>query len=232
MLDMNNLSNVDNKSKSSNKRRMTIAPAFTSTLATHAPTAAAISALLYPHGEVVLHDLTTGTIAGIWNCFSGRAVGEDSLIEEEFTAVGSADAVLGPYEKTGADGRRFKSISAVLRDGTGEAVGLLCINLDMSMIDTAVKLLSAFAGAEQPRPQALFSRDWREEINATLHGWLKERGLALSALKRSDRVALVAALEERGLFQTRNAVDHLASLIGASRASIYNYLAAARGEAP
>jgi predicted transcriptional regulator YheO len=49
-------------------------------------------------------------------------------------------------------------------------------------------------------------------------------------LKRPDRVALVAALEEQGLFKTRNAVDHLASLIGTSRASIYNYLSAARDE--
>ncbi|OCO99001.1 MULTISPECIES: PAS domain-containing protein [unclassified Ensifer] len=211
---------------------MNIAPAIAADLALHAPTAAAISALLYPHGEVVLHDLRSGTIAAIWNCFSGRTVGEDSLIEEAFTAFGGKAVVLGPYEKTGADGQRFKSISAVLRNETGEAVGLLCINLDVSMIDTALKLLSAFAGAEQPRPRALFARDWREEINATLHGWLGERGLALSALKRGDRVALVAALDERGLFQTRNAVDHLASLIGASRASIYNYLAAARGEAP
>ncbi|MNW17634.1 hypothetical protein D3C71_2168860 [compost metagenome] len=55
--------------------------------------------------------------------------------------------------------------------------------------------------------------------------------MALSALKRADRVALVAALEARGLFKTRNAVDHLASLIGTSRASIYNYLTAARGDA-
>ncbi|HEV7320678.1 MAG TPA: PAS domain-containing protein [Ensifer sp.] len=210
---------------------MNVAPVIPAGLALHAPTAAAISALLYPHGEVVLHDLRSGTIAAIWNCFSGRAVGENSLIEEEFRAFGGEATVLGPYEKTGSDGRRFKSISAVLRDGAGEAVGLLCINLDMSMIDTAVKLLSAFAGAAEPRPQALFSRDWREEINATLHGWLKEQGLALSALKRGDRVALVAALDERGLFQTRNAVDHLAGLIGTSRASIYNYLAAARGEA-
>ncbi|HEV7305758.1 helix-turn-helix transcriptional regulator [Ensifer sp.] len=210
---------------------MNIAPAVPADLFLHAPTGAAISALLYPHGEVVLHDLKTGRIAAIWNCFSGRAVGDDSLNEPEFSAFGHDEAVLGPYEKTGADGRRFKSISAVLRDGNGTAIGLLCINLDVSMIDHAVKLLSAFAGAEQPRPQALFSSDWREEINATLHGWLKARGLALAALKRADRVALVAALDERGLFQTRNAVDHLASLIGASRASIYNYLAAVRGEA-
>ncbi|MEI2296857.1 helix-turn-helix transcriptional regulator [Ensifer sp. MJa1] len=199
-------------------------------LAMHAPAASAISALLYPHAEVVLHDLKAGTIAAIWNCFSGRSVGEDSLIEAEFTRFSAKDMVLGPYEKTGPDGQRFKSISAVLRDGEGEAIGLLCINLDVSMIDNALKLLSAFAGAEQPRPQALFSRDWREEINAALHGWLRERGLALSALKRGDRVALVAALDARGLFETRNAVDHLASLVGASRASIYNYLAAARGE--
>ncbi|WKL25728.1 helix-turn-helix domain-containing protein [Sinorhizobium meliloti] len=136
--------------------------------------------------------------------------------------------MLGPYEKTGADGRRLKSVSAVLRDGEERAVGLLCINLDVSRIDDAVRLLAAFAGTPEPRPQALFSRDWREEINAALHAWLKVRGLALSALKRPDRVALVAALEEQGLFKTRNAVDHLASLIGTSRASIYNYLSAAR----
>lgn len=201
-------------------------------IAVHAPTAAAISALLYPHAEVVLHDLRSGAVVALWNASSGRTVGEDSLIEEEFGAVTGEDSVLGPYEKTGPDGRCIKSVSAVLRDARGDAAGLLCINLDVSMIDNAVKLLSAFAGAAQPRPQALFSRDWREEINASLHAWLKERGVALSALKRADRVALVASLEERGLFKTRNAVDHLASLIGTSRASIYNYLTAARSDAP
>lgn len=140
--------------------------------------------------------------------------------------------MLGPYEKIGPDGRRLKSVSAVLRDVDGRATGLLCINLDVSRIDDAVKLLAAFAGTPEPRPPALFSRDWREEINAALHAWLKASGLALSALKRADRIALVAALEEQGLFKTRNAVDHLASLIGASRASIYNYLAAARRQDP
>ncbi|MCZ4092993.1 helix-turn-helix transcriptional regulator [Sinorhizobium psoraleae] len=207
---------------------MNIEPTIPFSLAMHAPSAAAISALLYPHAEVVLHDLATGRIAGIWNAFSGRAAGMESLIEEEFGKGPGNETVLGPYEKVGPDGRRLKSVSAVLRHAEGSAAGLLCINLDVSRIDDAVKLLAAFAGTPEPRPQALFSRDWREEINAALHGWLRARGLALSAMKRADRVALVAALEEQGLFKTRNAVDHLASLIGASRASIYNYLAAAR----
>ncbi|XNO42565.1 transcriptional regulator [Sinorhizobium meliloti] len=205
-------------------------PIIPQSLAIHAPSAAAISALLYPYAEIVLHDLASGRIAAIWNAFSGRGVGLESLIEDGLGDIVEGASVLGPYEKTGADGRRLKSVSAVLRDGEERAVGLLCINLDVSRIDDAVRLLAAFAGTPEPRPQALFSRDWREEINAALHAWLKVRGLALSALKRPDRVALVAALEEQGLFKTRNAVDHLASLIGTSRASIYNYLSAARDE--
>ncbi|PST21949.1 hypothetical protein C7U60_11830 [Mesorhizobium plurifarium] len=209
---------------------MSTQPAIPASLAVHVPSAAAISALLYPHAEVVLHDLSTGKIAALWNAFSGRAPAADSLIDDGLGDMVEGVSVLGPYEKTAADGRRLKSVSAVLRNGKGRAVGLLCVNLDVSRIDDAVRLLAAFAGTPEPRPQALFSRDWREEINAALHAWLKARGLALSALKRPDRVALVAALEAQGLFETRNAVEHLASLIGASRASIYNYLAAARSQ--
>lgn len=193
----------------------------------HTATAAAISTLLYPHAEVVLHDLETGLIAGIWNAFSGRKTGMESLVEEALEEAGEG-GIYGPYEKTGEDGRRLKSVTAVLKDDFGQALGLFCINMDVSHFDAAAKLLSAFAGVAAARPASLFAGDWREEINTALHDWLRTRGLALTALKKGDRVALVAALDGRGLFQTRNAVDHLAGLIGASRASIYNYLADAR----
>ena len=200
-------------------------------LAQHAATAAAISALFYPHAEIVLHDLETGLIAGIWNAFSGRKPGMESLVEDELEEAGDG-GIYGPYEKTGEDGRRLKSVTAVLKDEFGQAVGLFCINMDVSHFEAAAKLLTAFTGAAAARPPSLFAGDWREEINTALHDWLRTRGLALTALKKGDRVALVAALDERGLFQTRNAVDHLAGLIGASRASIYNYLADARRQNP
>ena len=193
----------------------------------HAATAAAISTLFHPHAEVVLHDLETGLIAGIWNAFSGRRPGMDSLVSDGLEEAGEG-GVYGPYEKTGEDGRRLKSITSVLTDDSGKASGLLCINMDVSHFEAAAKLLSAFTGAAAPRPASLFAGDWREEINTALHDWLRGRRLALTALRKGDRVELVAALDRRGLFQTRNAVDHLAGLMGASRASIYNNLADAR----
>lgn len=202
-------------------------PSHTKLTTLHGSAAAAIGALLYPHAEVVLHDLATRTIAGIWNAFSGRRAGMGSLVEDDFVRDGGT-TLLGPYEKIGTDGRRLKSVTAVLPDGEGRAIGLLCINMDVSRIDEAVRLLSAFAGTPQPQPASLFASDWREAMNTALHDWLRERGLSLSALTRADRVDLVAALEARGLFKTRNAAEHLAGLTGTSRTSIYNYLAAAR----
>ena len=193
----------------------------------HTATAAAISTLFYPHAEVVLHDLETGLIAGIWNAFSGRKPGMASRVEGELEEAGEG-GVYGPYEKTGEDGRPLKSVTAVLKNDFEQAAGLLCINMDVSHFEAAAKLLAAFTGTIAPRPPSLFAGDWREEINTVLHDWLRGRGLALTALKKGDRVDLVAALDQRGLFQTRNAVDHLAGLMGASRASIYNYLADAR----
>lgn len=193
----------------------------------HSTTASAVSTLFYPHAEVVLHDLETGLIAGIWNAFSGRKAGMESLVEDGLEESGEA-GVYGSYEKIGEDGRRLKSVTAVLKDEFGQAVGLFCINMDVSHFDAAAKLLAAFTSAPASRPKSLFAGDWREAINIALHDWLRSRGLSLTALKKADRVALVAALDGQGLFETRNAVDHLAGLIGASRASIYNYLADAR----
>src|SRR5690606_29053525 len=116
--------------------------------------------------------------------------------------------------------QKLKSVTAVLPDMNGSPAGLLCINLDISQLHQAQMLLAAFTAPQKPRPDVLLAKDWREQINLALHDWLKANRLAITALKRSDKVALVGALEAQGLFETRNAAEHLAELIGASRATI------------
>ena len=55
------------------------APAWLRPLET---TCAAVAALLHPHAEVVAHDVERDVIVGMWNGFSGRAVGDPSLIDD------------------------------------------------------------------------------------------------------------------------------------------------------
>jgi predicted transcriptional regulator YheO len=193
-----------------------------------APTCQAVADLLYPHGEVVLHDLATDTIVRIWNGFSARQPGDPSLLAEE--PIDPADGpVLGPYEKVTLDGRRLTSISSIVRDSDGESRGLLCINLDRSPLDRIVTALTAIATPPvQPRPPALFERDWREQIALAVDDWCRTRGLARDALTRSDRLEIVRVLDEQDLFATRKAATHVATALGISRATVYQLLRVVR----
>ena len=196
-------------------------------LALHFPTAAAIAALLAPQAEVVVHDLRNDRVAGIWNAFSKRKVGDPSHLGDDPELIGEKD-VYGPYEKAAPDGGRLKSVSAVLKDDAGRRLGLLCINFDLAVFDKAVALLGAFTQAQQPRPEPLFAQDWREQINLGIRAFLQEKQLTLKALDRADRVALVGTLDAQNLFATRNAALHVADALGVSRATIYNLLGDAR----
>ena len=65
-------------------------------------------------------------------------------------------------------------------------------------------------------------------MQSRLHAWLTGRGLTAQALTRAERIALIAALDAHGLFEAKRAVEHVAQMIGASRAAAYGYLAEAR----
>src|SRR5512138_1372930 len=108
--------------------------AMTDPFAQHRPLAQAIAALLHPHAEVVIHDLRTDRVVEIWNAFSRRQAGDESLLGDDIELHLDRD-IFGPYDKANADGARLKSITAALRDQKGKRIGLLCINLDVALFD-------------------------------------------------------------------------------------------------
>ncbi|HNB29003.1 MAG TPA: PAS domain-containing protein [Alphaproteobacteria bacterium] len=202
---------------------------MTDPFAPHRPVAQAIAALLHPHAEVVIHDLKTDRVVEIWNAFSHRKAGDDCLLGDDIEVQLDRD-FFGPYEKAAPDGARLKSITAALRDSRGRRIGILCINLDVSQFDQAAKLLAAFTRIAEPRPEAMFRQDWREQINLMIRAFLERRRKALKALDRDERIALVAELDSAGLFEARNAAPHVASAMEISRATVYALLNAARGK--
>ncbi|MEM6432437.1 MAG: PAS domain-containing protein [Cyanobacteria bacterium P01_D01_bin.115] len=187
------------------------------------PICEGIAAWLYPHAEVVLHDLESDTVVRIWNNISRRKSGDASLIDREVQLKNAVD-VYGPYEKINWDGRRLKCVSNVVKDSQGHRLGLLCLNLDVSSFDTLKGFLESFTTVTSSLPTALAKNDWREHINETLNIFLKEQETTLEALTKSQKIAAIAYLDKRKLFATRNAASHLAGILGVSRATIYNWL--------
>lgn len=186
--------------------------------------AEAIEMLLHPFAEVVLHDLATSKIVAIFNSFSYRQIGDDSLLEE--IKFDPSQYVIGPYEKLNWNGNRLKSISIVIREESGKPVGLVCINLDVSKFDELRHLIDSFIHPDSllPQPQELFKDDWQEKINLYVHDYLRKNHKSLENLSRTDKQTLVELLNREGAFNQKNAATYIGKVLGVSRATIYNYL--------
>ncbi len=184
----------------------------------------AIARLFAPHAEVVLHDLASGKIRHIANCFSKRRVGDDSLTDID--GIDLAQSLIGPYGKTNWDGRRLKSMSVVIRTAAGKPIGLLCINHDIETASVmAEHLLGVIAMPLAPSQRTtLFVGDWRESINERVGQFLADRNATLAGLQPDAINDLLAALDAGGVFEIRNAVNYVAEVLSMSRATLYSRL--------
>jgi predicted transcriptional regulator YheO len=192
-------------------------------LSGYAPVCDAIALLFRPYAEVVLHDLSTETVVYLSNPFSKRELGEPSLLHEiDFKP---SDIIIGPYEKVNWDGRRIKSVSAVLRSH-GKPVGILCINVDVSHFHAVMQTLNALVAVPQSpeKPVSLFKEDWHERINEYIQTWTRERGLSIADMSRAQKQQLVTDLAGDGAFGGRNAAAYISRVLGLGRATVYNYL--------
>lgn len=186
--------------------------------------AESICQLLAPHAEVVIHDLQSGKIAAIFNNFSKRKVGDESLLEETENYSEMPD-VFSPYFKINWDGRKIKSTTALIKDSLGNVIGLFCINLDVSKWEEMNNfILDWIQPAIIKQPEVLFKDDWREKINVYVSTYLKQKHLSLSKLTKDEKQQLVHALHREGAFQAKNAAAYIADVLNISRATIYNYL--------
>ncbi len=92
------------------------------------------------------------------------------------------------------------------------------------------EFIDSFTAVTSSIPSELSKRDWREQINEALSIFLKEENVAIATLTRSQKTTFIKRLDEHNLFETRNAAQHVADVLGVSRATIYNWLNKARKE--
>lgn len=196
---------------------------MSSELDQHKPIAEAISLLLSPHAEVVIHDFKTKCIGAIFNNLSKRKIGDESLLDEMEKLSESRD-VFPLYFKINWDGRKMKAVSAVLRSRSGKPIGLLCINLDISKWEQMHHFILDLIGSKVEKLDFLFKNDWREKINVYVSTYLQERGLCLESLDRTEKRTLLLELWKEGAFETKNAASYVADVLQISRATVYNYL--------
>lgn len=191
------------------------------------PQAEAIAKLLDPYAEVVIHNIKKNKIEAIFNSYSGRKAGDDSLLDDE-TNWHQEPEVTEVYEKINFDGRKLKSITSVLRDPVSNCpIGLMCVNFDISefeKLDIVIQNLMSSNLVTQEQPKALFKNDWQERINRFVQEYREREGITSPKLKIKERRKIVKKLKEQGAFRVKYAADHVANVLDISRATVYKYL--------
>lgn len=199
-------------------------------LARYKPVADAITQLLQPCAEAVIHEIANDAVYYIANPFSSRKLGDTSGLGLSPRDLDKSEAVLGPYEKAGEKGQRIRSVTSVLQDSHGTAIGLLCINLDYSAYEPALALLEGLIrpGKIQGHPEILFQNDWRDQIKLEIRSFLLARNLSLDNLAAETRREMMAHLDAKKLFYAKKSIEQIAAILNVSRATAYNDLQAVR----
>lgn len=196
------------------------------------PTMKAIAAAVGPHCEVVLHDLTgremEHTIVAIENGqVTGRSVGGPSTsLGLELLHNEDADHDDFGYRGRTRDGRELRSSSVYFRGSDEHVIAALCINVDMTPLQTARASLDAVLnqGHELPEPHEIIANDINEILDQLIDTALASTGRSPAMMNRADRVKVLRYLDEKGAFGVKRAVDRVARRLGVSRVTAYNYL--------
>lgn len=194
------------------------------------PVADAISLLFHPNLEVVIHDIIKDEVFYIANAFSGRQPGDVSLLKLTNADLETEKPVIGPYEKAGEKGERIRSVTAVLKDTSGKAIGLMCINLDFSRYEPALEMFETLIrpATKENHPEILFQNDWRDQIKIEIRSFCTDQDISLFEMKPMNRRKLMARLDAKGLFYAKKSLEQVAGMLNISRATAYNDLNAAR----
>jgi predicted transcriptional regulator YheO len=178
--------------------------------------------------EVVIHDLSKPEVSIVWieGNVTGRSVGgsaTDLLLKE--LRRGDREEILnyGGY----AAGKVMKSSTILFREDD-MLYGALCINFDVTDFVAAEYTLRSFCKPATEEEEETFVQDLTEILETMIAEACYEVGMPVGSMDKDEKVRLVDILEQRGAFEIKRAVPLVASRLGVSRFTIYNYLSEAR----
>jgi len=189
-----------------------------------------IVAVVGPHCEVVVHDLSDPehsavTIVGnVTGRKPGAPVPDLSFISGELNC--DTPDQLNYRARIGS--HYLQSSTVWVHDPEGSLCGAICINVDYSSLVQARDLIDGLTSSTQSVSDLVvtdtFARDVGDLIKLSIGEFLRQEGIqGIEEMSYETKLRLIKVLEDRGLFRVRGAVNQVAEQLGVSRASVYNY---------
>lgn len=198
----------------------------------------AIAETLGKNCEVVLHDFRypERSIVKIANGhITGRTVGgptTDLALRYLRGRKGrkDIDSIVG-YRTLTSKGTELKSTTVFIRDDKGEAVGCLCINIDVTPYQSAKNFIEELCrihpyqeNGEIGEVPEKFDSDVDSLIDESFRQAMNKIGKPLAYMNKDDKLCVVRELKDKGLFLIKGAAKRVSRELKVSLPTIYKYL--------
>jgi predicted transcriptional regulator YheO len=177
--------------------------------------------------EVVIHDLAELEHSVVWihGNVTGRSAGSP-MTDLGLKKLQANDIrPLIAYAGQTNDGQNLKSSSIFICDQDGEPILAFCVNLDVTLPLLFDHFLHSFLSRSE---DSATSERFSQDLQQTLQDMIQESALEISVpiplMGKPDRIRLLKLLADRGAFQVKKSIPIVASELGVSRRTIYNYL--------
>lgn len=190
--------------------------------------------------EIVIHDTrdVSQSIVYIHNGhLSGRKIG-DSMTNFALKLVKRNQHMLENYTTayyaTNATNRKFRSSTYFIKNQKNSLIGMLCINTDMTdlenvkhMLDSITQVSNNADGSPSQKsipPLELLSGNPTDTIRLMIQHTLARYPVDVERLTKDEKVAILAELDEAGVFLMKGGVSLVASELKLSGPTVYRYL--------
>lgn len=199
------------------------------------PLAEFIADCMGENTEVALYDLTALNQSVVYirnGHISGRSVGSPvtdfSLKVLKEAAFRDTPYVVN-YQSVAKDGNLLKSSTFFIKDASGMAVGMLCVNSDYHDLLAARDMLGQLiARLNIPNQTTAVSESFTMNVQELVESSIKRVCPAIETvsekLNQKEKIEIVEQLNEQGLFMVKGAVGHAARWLRVSIPSMYRYL--------
>lgn len=197
--------------------------------------------------EIVVHDFTdiNNSIVAIYNGeISSRGVGApvtDFALEIIKNKCYQNQSYVANYTTVTNTGKKLRSATYFIKNEEGDLLGLLCINIDVSIYEETTKILSRLIQGPTPWQEPKVEEE--DELGYTLQVkegvetfsasvdemvetiiYKETKGIPIDRLHSDEKMELVRILNEKGIFMLKGGVASAAKALTISEATVYRYL--------
>lgn len=183
--------------------------------------------------EIVIHDISNPehSLVAIENNISNRELGSPLTdLTKDIIAQGNWQETDWLYNYKGYTKKREFLSSTFFIKNQNRLVGLLCINKDMTAVQTANTALTSLL--EQFNLVRCENTEHSENLDKPLPSLMLEQiseiimesGVAPARMSINEKIQIVHRLDEKGILKVKGAVPEIAEQLFVSVPTIYRYL--------